>query len=169
MLVDYLKSNAGPYDELLFIPGKFDFKGKKLDTISKIYVSSTESVVNGRANWGIPKEQAEFNFEKLNSREEHIRVNCGGNLVAEFVISSGVLPFPVSTRLLPFLLVQLHEGKYMYTSFSGNGIGRFAKVKKLEVNSDLFPDISLCKPIAAIRVEPFTITFPKALIEDTEV
>ena len=48
-------------------------------------------------------------------------------------------------------------------------VGIPAKVKKLEVNSDLFPDISLCKPIAAIRVEPFTITFPKALIEDTEV
>lgn len=35
----------------------------------------------------------------------------------------------------------------------------------MEVNSDLFPDISLCKPIAVIRVEPFDITFPEALIE----
>ncbi len=169
MLVDYLQSDAGPYGELLFIPGKFDFKGRKRDTISKIYVSSQESVVNGRANWGIPKEQAEFNFEKLNSREELIRVNCVGNAVAEFVIGSGGLPFPVSTKLLPFPLVQLHEGKYFYTSFSGNGIARLAKVEDVKINSDLFPDISLCKPIAAIRVEPFTITFPEALIEDAKV
>ena len=34
-LVDYAESNAGPYGELLFIPGKFRFGGKKLDTISK--------------------------------------------------------------------------------------------------------------------------------------
>lgn len=164
MLVDYLQSDAGPYGELLFIPGKFYFKGKKLDTISKIYVSSEKSVVNGRANWGIPKEQAEFKFEKLGSREERIRVSFGGNFVAEFTISSGVLPFPVSTKLLPFPLVQLHEGRYFYTAFSGSGTGRFAKIKRLEVNSDLFPDISLCRPIAAIRVDPFAITFPEALI-----
>ena len=29
MLVDYGESNAGPYGELLFIPGKFRFGGKK--------------------------------------------------------------------------------------------------------------------------------------------
>ena len=166
MLVDYLHSDAGPYGELLFIPGKFDFKGKKLDTISKIYVSSNESVVNGWANWGIPKELAKFEFEKINSREESIRVSIDGTSVAEFVIRSGVMPFPVSTKLLPFPLVQLHEEKYFYTSFLGSGRGSFAKIKKLEINSELFPDISLCKPIAVIKVDPFAITFPKAMIED---
>jgi len=30
MLVDYSTSNAGPYGELLLIPGKFRHKGKKL-------------------------------------------------------------------------------------------------------------------------------------------
>lgn len=28
MLVNYADSNVGPYSELLFIPGKFDYKGK---------------------------------------------------------------------------------------------------------------------------------------------
>ncbi len=166
MLVDYQESDVGPYGELLFIPGKFSFKGKRLDTISKIYVSSQESVVNGKANWGIPKEHAEFKFEKLGSRDERIRINLGKTPVAEFVIRSGILPFPVSTRLLPFPLVQLHEGKHFYTSFSGSGTGHFAKIKKMVVNPQFFPDISLCKPIAVIRVDPFAITFPKALIED---
>ncbi len=166
MLVDYLQSDAGPYGELLFIPGKFDFEGKRLDTISKIYVSSAESVVNGRANWGIPKEQAEFEFEQLNRLEERIRVSLGGTSVAEFVIRSGALPFPVSTKLLPFPLIQRHEGKHFYTTFSGSGTGRFAKIEKLQINSELFPDISLCKPIAAIKVEPFAITFPEAVMKD---
>jgi len=168
MLVDYHESDVGPYGELLFIPGKFDCRGKKLNTISRIYVSSQESVVNGRANWGIPKQQAEFDFKQLGTREERIRVTLGGTPVVEFVIRSGVIPFPVSTRLLPFPLVQRHEGKNFYTTFSGSGTGRLAKIKSLEVQSGLFPDISLCKPIAAIRVEPFAITFPKALIEDDQ-
>jgi hypothetical protein len=50
MLVDYATSDAGPYEELLFIPGKFHHEGKKLNTISKIYVSTIDSVVNGRRN-----------------------------------------------------------------------------------------------------------------------
>ena len=166
MLVDYQASNAGPYGELLFIPGRFNFKGKKLHTISKIYVSSLESVVNGRANWGIPKERAEFAFEKLSDREERVRVSLGRTTVAEFGSRSGVIPFPVSTRLLPFPLVQLHEGKRFYTSFSGSGKGRFATIENLEINAELFPDISLCRPIAAIRVEPFAITFPEAIVEE---
>ena len=70
MLVDYEESDAGPYGELLFIPGKFRFGGQKLDTISKIYVSTMESVVNGRANWGIPKEKADFSFEKTDGGAE---------------------------------------------------------------------------------------------------
>ncbi len=168
MLVDYQQSDAGPYGELLFIPGKFKFKGKRLDTISKIYVSSEESVVNGRTNWGIPKERADFEFEQLNSLEERIRVRLGGARIAEFIIRSGALPFPVSTKLLPFPLVQQQEGKYFYTTFSGSGTGRLAKIERLEVNSDYFPDISSCKPIAVIKVDPFAITFPKAVIKEIE-
>ena len=78
MLVDYESSEAGPYGELLFIPGKFRFNGRKLDTISKIYVSTMESVVNGRANWGIPKEKADFSFEKSGDDEEKAIVSVGG-------------------------------------------------------------------------------------------
>ena len=60
MLVNYETSGVGPYFELLFIPGMFDFEGKNYFSISKIYVSSDDSVYNGIKNWGIPKEQAEY-------------------------------------------------------------------------------------------------------------
>lgn len=166
MLVDYTESNAGPYGELLFIPGKFKFKGKKLDTISKIYVSTMESVVNSRNNWGIPKEQGDFEFEKLNEHTEHIHISAAGKKVAEFKFRSGTMAFPVSTKLLPFPLVQEYEDKYYYTSFYGKGIGKLAKMEEISINPELFPDISLCKPIAVIKVEPFSITFPEAVIKD---
>lgn len=165
MLVNYEKSNAGPYGELLFIPGKFRFNRKKLDTISKIYVSTKESVFNGRINWGIPKEQADFSFVKIDDNTEKIRISINEQMIAEYTLKSGRLSFPVSTKLLPFPLVQLYKEKYYFTKFFGKGKGHVAKIKDVKINSDYFPDVSLFRPLAVIRVEPFDITFPKADIE----
>lgn len=166
MLVDYEESNAGAYGELLFIPGKFRFGGKKLDTISKIYVSTMESVVNGRANWGIPKEKAEFSFEEIGNRTEKATVTVEGKVAAEFTLKSGRFPFPVSTKLLPFPLVQQYEGKYYFTNFFGKGKGHFVRIKGMKIDPALFPDVSFYRPIAAIRVDPFSITFPEAKTEN---
>ena len=167
MVVDYEESNAGPYGELLFIPGKFRFGGKKFDTISKIYVSTMKSVVNGRANWGIPKEKANFSFEETGSGMEKVTVTADGKIAAEFTLRSGKLSFPVSTKLLPFPLVQQYEGKHYFTDFFGKGKGHFSKIIDMKINPDLFPDVSNCRPIAVIRVEPFSITFPEAKIKSS--
>ena len=166
MLVNYEESDAGPYGELLFIPGKFRFGGRKLDTISKIYVSTMESVVNGRANWGIPKEKADFSFEETGSGTEKVTVTVGGKAAAEFTLRSGRFSFPVSTKLLPFPLVQQHEGKHYFTDFFGTGKGHFARITEMKIDPALFPDVSLCRPIAVIRVDPFNITFPEAKTEN---
>ena len=168
MLVDYEQSDAGPYGELLFIPGKFTCGGKKLDTISKIYVSTEESVENGRENWGIPKEKADFSFEKISDGTEKITVSVRGRTAAAFTIESGKLSFPVSTKLLPFPLVQQYAGKRYFTNFFGKGKGHLAKVKDMSIDPALFPDVSVCRPLAVIRVDPFDITFPKAEMEDAQ-
>src|SRR4051794_14743049 len=60
MMVDYSQSNCGPYQELLLIPGRCLMGGRSYYSISRIFVSTDVSVVNGRRNWGIPKEQADF-------------------------------------------------------------------------------------------------------------
>ena len=61
MFVDYAQSDSGPYHELLFIPGSVPFPdGRRHLTISRILVSTWDSVVNGRRNWGIPKDRADF-------------------------------------------------------------------------------------------------------------
>ncbi len=168
MLVDYSTSDAGPYGEMLIIPGKFKHKGKKLNTISKIYVSTMASVENGRKNWGIPKELADFSFQGTGPRTEKVSISSGENSIAEFTLKSGKISFPVNTKLLPFPLVQNHEGKYYYTTFQGRGIGKFAKLKDIRMNPRLFPDISGFKPLIAMKVEPFQITFPVARIAASE-
>lgn len=165
MLVDYASSDAGPYSELLFIPGKFRHKERKLNTISKIYVSSMESVVNGRNNWGIPKEQADFQFEDQGNGREQVRISVNGTEAANLTLRAFGPSFPVSTKLMPFPLVQQYEDKYFYTSFSGKGKGKLARIEHIAVNGSLFPDISIVKPIAVLKVEPFHITFPVAKVE----
>jgi hypothetical protein len=61
MFVDYADSPAGPYRELLYMPGRLTLPGgRKAWSVTRIYVSTWDSVVNGRRNWGIPKDLAEF-------------------------------------------------------------------------------------------------------------
>lgn len=167
MLVKYNDSNCGPYDELLIIPGKYKYQNKKLNTISKIYVSSQVSVENGRLNWGIPKEHAHFQFEQISNRIEKVVIkDSSSELIFEAKFKSGLVPFPVNTALLPFPLIQRYNNLEYLTQFKGKGIGRLAKMIDLKVNSELFPGIDYKKPLIIIKVSPFKITFPTAIISN---
>ncbi|MFC3879378.1 hypothetical protein ACFOSV_04300 [Algoriphagus namhaensis] len=158
MLVNYTESPVGPYQELLFIPGKFDPSGKQ--SISKIYVSSYASTFNGRANWGIPKDTLPFSWQKENGVEK-IKMSSHDQVVFDCQIESGGIPFPVSTALLPIDLYQRWEGQDFFTKPSGKGWGKLAKVKIKTCNPDYFPGIDQIKPLLAVKVDPFYITFPK--------
>ncbi|KAF9073573.1 hypothetical protein BDP27DRAFT_1318520 [Rhodocollybia butyracea] len=64
LIVRYSSSPVGPYDELIYIPGKWAYAdGMEGFRITTIYVSSNESVYNGRENWNIPKHLATFDFQ----------------------------------------------------------------------------------------------------------
>jgi Acetoacetate decarboxylase (ADC). len=161
MVVDYASSAAGSYGELLFIPGKFKALGRKWDRITKIYVSTVESVLNGRENWAIPKERADFAFERSGPVEK-IAVSTGGRTFFRARFETTGPRFPMSTSLLPFPLLQPKDGGYLQTTFSGHGRGRLAKVSGVEVDQRLFPELALSRPLMAIGVEPFDIVFPVA-------
>lgn len=72
-LVRYTESPVGSYDELIYIPGHFEVPSdpaigrsqasRSAIRITRIYVSTIASVVNGRRNWNIPKRLARFTFE----------------------------------------------------------------------------------------------------------
>ena len=106
MLVDYHSSTAGPYYELLFTPGKFYYKGKWRNSITKIYVSTAESVINGRKNWGIPKERADFKFIDIGENRQRIIVEKDGQMIIDISIKRGNFSFPISTKIMPMPLAQ---------------------------------------------------------------
>jgi hypothetical protein len=164
MIVDYESSNCGPYGELLFIPGRLRSEKGTANIISKIYVSTESSVVSGRANWGIPKELADFHFEHRN-RKESVVVKRDGRTFFEASFTSGGLRFPVHTALLPFPLTQDLDGKRFHTRYSGHGWGRLARIDSMKIDASHFPDLTQVRPLAVLSIEDFRITFPVAQIE----
>jgi len=77
-LLRYTESPVGPYEELLLIPGAFKspsgVQPKSAARITRIYVSTLASVVNGRRNWNIPKTLANFTFTPLKDGSIDIKV-----------------------------------------------------------------------------------------------
>ena len=163
MLVNYEKSPVGPYHELLIIPGKF--RKSRKQAITKIYVDSEASTQNGRANWGIQKETLPFVWEK-NGGEDLIRIKDGNKTVFSCDVKPWGIPFPTSTSFLPINLEQTWNMIHFLTKPTGSGRAKLAKVKNLVVDPDYFPDISKLKPLLAVKIKPFHITFPAPLYGD---
>ncbi|MCU0401230.1 MAG: acetoacetate decarboxylase family protein [Algoriphagus sp.] len=163
MLVDYHESPVGPYRELLIIPGKF--RKTKMQAITKIYVDSEASTLNGRKNWGIPKETLPFTWTKEQGKDI-IGIRFGEKEVFSAEITHGGLSFPVSTSLLPIRLCQTLDKVKYYTKPFGSGWGKLAKIKKLDINPDFFPDFSGIKPLMGVKVNPFSIHFPEPTYGD---
>lgn len=158
MLVDYETSDAGPYRELLFVPGKFSLGSGKHYSISKIYVSTCNSVYNGIENWGIPKELADFKFLP-GAKNEVIEVSREGRVFFRAKIRRPGFFFPVSTWLFPLVLVQKLKGILLKTTSSARGKGGFSKVENLFSDPAFFPDITQGKHLGTLYVKDFQMNF----------
>lgn len=121
VVTDYHDSPVGPYKELVFIPGLYQYhdgtdgKVKKAHGISRIWVDNEKSVTDGRANWGIPKEYGVFEWrEPSPSAPGRVTVrrpgekNRRGSLIFDVVINDRYSPvsLPVLTKV-PLLPVNL--------------------------------------------------------------
>lgn len=170
MFVDYISSPVGPYHEILFIPGFFKFEDDtKHFSISRIFVSSQDSVINGRRNWGIPKELAQFEVEYANNDVDHVVVKREGKPAVELSFRSWPLPMPFTTAILPKSLITLRQ-HYDDVSFTFNpkarGWLRPARLTEIQVNSAEFPPIQLEHVKFVFKVTRFQMCFPEAIIKD---
>jgi hypothetical protein len=169
MFVDYAESGCGPYRELLFIPGAFPFgDGRRHLTISRIVVSTWDSVVNGRNNWGIPKDRADFQVQQ-EGREEIVRVTSEGRELCELRMAPlrFAPPLPVHGALLPAslrTLAQRFRGRTYYYAPGARGRVRPGRLLSWRFDPALFPDLAGAAVIAAVKVESFHLTFPVARV-----
>jgi len=169
MFVDYADSAVGPYHELLFIPGRFDFgAGRKCFSISRIFVSSMDSVVNGQRNWGIPKELAQFDVRSGESGVDRVRVTQSGQPLAALDYRRYPISIPVTTALLTKKLMTLGQHRdnqaFFYTP-SARGTSQPAKLIRAESNPELFPDLTAARPLLSVYNPRFQMRFPLSRIE----
>jgi hypothetical protein len=168
MCVEYTDAPCGPYGELLFIPGAMRFPdGRSHPTISRILVSTWESVVNGRANWGIPKDRADFRFEATPAGDR-IGLADAGREFCRLEFGPGRGPrLPLATSLLPSRftrLAQLHEGRVFRYAPRARGSLRFCRLQQWWFDARWFPDVSGARVLACVRVDRFEMTFPVARV-----
>jgi hypothetical protein len=167
MIVDYATSGVGPYRELLVTPGVFQSEHGRFHSVTRIYVSTYESVANGRVNWGIPKDVADFSMEKGESGRADIVVSRDGRLLAQIRLEAHGLPFPIWSGLLPVArrtLLQPWAGKTYRIAPSARGFARRARILDLRFDPELFPDLSRGRVVAGFHLPRFTMTFPVATL-----
>lgn len=159
MLVNYATSPVDAYHELLFIPGQVSYPGATGYSISTIYVSSRASVVGGQTNWGIPKALAEFEWQTAEAGGDRITVRREDEQFFEAELTPYGFSFPINAFLLP-PVVQHRDGKTFITKLKSAGRGQLARVDQLKVTGDAFPGIDRFKPLVALKITAFEMTFP---------
>ena len=166
MLMDYHTTPIGAYQELLFVPGMFNVGRRWTYSVTRIYVSTIESVVNGRENWGIPKQLACFEMKNCADNRQQIRISQHGDLFFSASLQVAKPRLPMTTRLLPLrpALIQQTidqpERTTLLTKPVGSGWMRSAKIDSLTIDDTYFPNIEPFKPIVTINVANFKVNFP---------
>ncbi|UJR22931.1 hypothetical protein I4U23_025958 [Adineta vaga] len=172
ILVRYTNSPVGPYDELILVPGCYQFGDRTYNRISQIYVSSLDSVINGRRNWNVPKKLAIFRWNDdstyakiyLPDQDEPF---CTIRVQPRFYclpVSSAIVPAGFRTLLQPPL--EETEDKTNYCKIVPSCSGWFRPiVQLLEFHTDgkeIPSHDQLPIYTYGVGYETFTLIFPEA-------
>ncbi|CAF1667920.1 unnamed protein product [Adineta ricciae] len=172
MLVRYTDSPVGPYDELILVPGCYQFGDKTYYRISQIYVSSLDSVINGRRNWNVPKKLATFRWNDDNT---HVKIFLPDQTepFCTIRVQPRLYCLPIGTGLVPEIFRTLlqppleeTEDKNAYFKIVPSCSGWFRPiVRLLEFQTD-GKEIPSHEQIPlytyGVGYEAFTLLFPKA-------
>lgn len=167
MFVDYASSDVGPYHELLYIPGKLRFGDEARLSISRIFVSSQASVVNGRLNWGIPKDRCDFDV-RYGARDQISLQTEDGHRFAEMELEAFGPRLPAPMQWTPRswrTLSQVRDGKRFTYVPEASGHFRFARVRNWRFDPAVFPDLAQGRVLAAMKITDFRMRFPVSQIE----
>jgi hypothetical protein len=163
LLVDYKTSDVGPYHELLFIPGRFKIGEKSAFSVTRIYVSSEASAVNGRLNWGLPKQVAAFEvLPAANRRGLHVRVYDQQERVLDASFEHSRLGLPLWFPRQPLSIMQRMDSQLFFTRLGGRGFGHPGRLRLISASPRLFPDLSRHRPLMAAAFRRFHLRFCEA-------
>ncbi len=159
MLIRYAQSGVGPYDELLWV----SLTGKP--QVTRIVVSTQQSVAWGRRNWAIPKSRAEFAWEGEPGREQ-VRVTQDGRLLAHLSVQAWGPSLPVTTAVVPAVwrtltqppLPEAEDRTSLLTTVSASGRVRPARLSV--IGGDFHPALLERRPRLTAAVPDFRMVFP---------
>jgi len=173
MFVDYSAGDVGPYHELLYIPGVLNVGRRRNLSISRIFVSTWASVVNGEVNWGIPKDRCDFDVQYGADGVDRVALTAvDGTVFAELELQARGPRLPAPGHWVPRglrTLSQLREGQVYSYAPEARGHFRFARVRNWRFDARYFPDLARGEVVAAIKITDFRMIFPVAEIEPLDV
>jgi Acetoacetate decarboxylase (ADC) len=170
MFLDYTHAPVGPYRELLFIPGAFRYPDRTCFTITKIYVSSEASLVNGRRNWGIPKELAQFEVEYGvgGERVDRVCMSVDGRPAAELTLRHHAIGLPLIGGLVPAglrTLRQTLDGRQFTLAPTATGSLRAGRVLQARIDGGRFPAFTPQDVALVVKLRNALWSFPVAHVE----
>lgn len=164
IVVEYAESPVGPYGEVFIAPQLYRLPdGRRCNAISRIYVGCQPSVVNGRANWGIPKELAHFDVTRAGARDERYQASFEGQRFLDIGFRAHGPRLPLTSSLLPAPLrryVQCFEGTAFEFDLRLRGWMRWARVTDVTIDPRRFPDLAQGRLLAALQVTDFEMHMP---------
>jgi hypothetical protein len=164
MLVDYRHSPVGPYRELLFLTGRNLRWRDHRFSVTRIYVSTEASAVNGRENWALPKQAARFEVIPQPAGAERVIVLQSRFAQVDLTVAPAKgLPRPAVSWIVPpswRTIQQFRDGRTWETRLSGRGILRPARLLDFRTIPEAFPDVKEGELVGAWRVEDFRLRLP---------
>lgn len=160
MWVNYQSGPVGPYHEWLFIPGKAKNPRGSHYSISHIRVDSEQSMLGGKANWGIPKDMAEFSWQQSDTDYRLAMTVGSGQLMLEGTHKGPSIP--IHSGLLPFSLYQYRNATHFWTRPKAKGWGKWMHVDTCQYLSPGMPDLSEQRLLGAFAIPNFEMTFAVA-------
>ncbi|MCQ2188948.1 MAG: hypothetical protein MJZ00_03395 [Paludibacteraceae bacterium] len=156
ILANYKDSPVGPYQELLFIPGKFLLEGNESYVVTKAYCSSAKAMED---QVFCKKELADFKTEKIDDKTETISVTRDGKPIFRVEVQEWGFNIPMSSDMVKFPLASVVDGKVINWDYKGNGDANFAKIEAIGVRPAKFPDVALFTPLVGIHFEKFSLEY----------
>lgn len=161
IFVDYTETPVGPYQEVMFIPGKYEVGGESRYVATKCYVSKPEAIdANGDGFFG-PKELAAFNVSMVDNSTIHLSVTKGRSKVLALEIGTwDAISLPASSSIISFPFMQLLNGQErLLWKYEARSAMNIAHLSSVQVRPAYFPDIAKFSPIVTLCLNNFELSF----------
>ncbi|ACK69200.1 Acetoacetate decarboxylase [Gloeothece citriformis PCC 7424] len=150
----YQSGSILEYNELIVVPALVNYQGKIGVWISHIYVDNEESVAGGREIWGLPKQMAEFIWDK-----NEVNIYQNNRKLCNFRYQQGFFNLSTGWRqpLMATSFGGLNTNLLFFTSTAKSHIGLVEGQLEIPDNSP-FSQLQLSQHIVSLKLSELTLT-----------